>query len=580
MANFFTDNEDICFLLDHLDLRRVAEMTEDGFAYFGAFEFAPENADDAVDNYRRILNVVGSLAGNVIAPTADETDRVGNHLDEDGTVTLAPGIADALRRLGQADLMGLTLPYRYGGLNGPQLLYTMAIDILSRADASLVNFFGLQGISETLSAFGSDELKDHFLPDLAAGRKTAAMALTEPDAGSDLQAVRVVARQDERGEWRIGGVKRFITNGSGDVVLVLARSEPDTVDGRGLSLFLVERGPRVKVRRLEDKLGIHGSPTCELYFDDAPAWLVGQRGRGLSTYVASLMKGARMGIAAQSLGIAEAAYRVAREFARRRSQFGASIEAIPAVRELLVDMNIDLQAARSLTYFTSYCVDLENGAARRLQNPGLGAADADRLREDARKYKKYALMLIPLSKYFASEMSVRVTNNAIAVLGGSGYMRDYAVERHFRDSRITTIYEGTTQIQIASAVRPVLGGTAKGVVEELLDREWSPDVAALVSGVEKGLAFLLEAVSFVEGRQDVDYADLHARRIVDMTCALIIGALLCTQAEPSGAKRAVLRHWIESKGPEIEKLHDFVCSGDRTVIDDFDALAGPRHAGD
>jgi alkylation response protein AidB-like acyl-CoA dehydrogenase len=580
MANFFTDNDDIRFHFEHMDLRRVAEMTEDGYAHVREFDFAPESADDALDNYRRILNVVGSLAGNVIAPTADETDRVGNRLSHDGTVTLAPGIADALQRLGRADLMGLTLPYRYGGLNGPQLLYTMSIDILSRADASLVNFFGLQGIGETLSAFGSDELKDRFLPDLAAGKKTAAMALTEPDAGSDLQAVRVVARQDERGGWRIGGVKRFITNGSGDIVLVLARSEPDTVDGRGLSLFLVERGPRVKVRRLEDKLGIHGSPTCELYFDDAPAWLVGERGRGLSTYVVSLMNGARMGIAAQSLGIAEAAYRVAREFAGRRSQFGASIEAIPAVRELLVDMSVELQAARSLTYFTSYCVDLEAGAARRTRTQGPGAEYADQFNEDARKYKKYALMLIPMSKYFASEMSVRVTNSAIAVLGGSGYMRDYAVERHFRDSRITTIYEGTTQIQIAGAIRPVLGGTAKGLVEELLDGDWGPDVAALLSRVKKALAYLDEAVGFVEGRQDVAYADLQARRIVDMACALVIGALLCGQAASNEAKRAVLRRWIESRGPEIEKLHNIVCSGDRTVIDDFDSLAGQSPAGD
>jgi hypothetical protein len=292
------------------------------------------------------------------------------------------------------------------------------------------------------------------------------------------------------------------------------------------------------------------------------------------------MNGARMGIAAQSLGIAEAAYRVARDFAHRRSQFGARIDGIPAVRELLADMTVDVQGARSLTYFTSYCVDIENGATRRLQRPGLEHQEANRLKEEARKHKKFALMLIPLSKYYASEMSVRVTNNAIAVLGGSGYMRDYAAERHFRDSRITTIYEGTTQIQIVNAVRPILGGTAKALIEELLDREWTRGVAELADSIAEGLGLFDEAVKYTAARPDGDYADLHGRRIVDMACTLIIGALLCTHAPGDDRKLAVCRRWIESKRHDIRKIHDLVCSGDRAVIDDFDALAGRTPAGD
>jgi alkylation response protein AidB-like acyl-CoA dehydrogenase len=580
MANFFTDNDDIRFLFDNMDLGRAAEMAEDGFVHSKDFDFAPVDSGDALDNYRRILSTLGSIAANDIAPTADETDRVGNVLADDGTVRLAPGIADALARLAQAELTGFTLPYEYGGLNCPRLVYAMAIDILSRADASLVNFFGLQGVAEVLSAFGSDELKNGYLPELAAGRKTGAMALTEPDAGSDLQAVKTVAHQDGRGGWRVNGVKRFITNGGGDVLLVLARSEPDTADGRGLSLFLVERGSKVKVRRLEEKLGIHGSPTCELFFDDAPALLIGQRGRGLSTYVASLMDGARMGIAAQSLGISEAAYRIAREFARRRSQFGTRIDAIPAVRELLADMSVEIQAARALTYFTSYCVDIENGASRRLQRPDVDVEESNRLKEEGRKYKRYSAMLIPVCKYHASEMSVRVTNSAIAVLGGSGYMRDYAAERHFRDSRITTIYEGTTQIQIASAIRPVLGGTAKGLVEELSNRGWTRDAAELAAAVREGLALFDEAVKYTADRADADYADLHGRRLVDMASALVIGSLLCAQSSASDSRRAVCRRWIESKRHELRHHHDVVCSGDRTAIDDFDALRGRALAGE
>lgn len=580
MANFFTDNDDIRFLFDNMDLGRAAEMAEDGFVHSKDFDFAPVDSGDALDNYRRILSTLGSIAANDIAPTADETDRVGNVLADDGTVRLAPGIADALARLAQAELTGFTLPYEYGGLNCPRLVYAMAIDILSRADASLVNFFGLQGVAEVLSAFGSDELKNGYLPELAAGRKTGAMALTEPDAGSDLQAVKTVAHQDGRGGWRVNGVKRFITNGGGDVLLVLARSEPDTADGRGLSLFLVERGSKVKVRRLEEKLGIHGSPTCELFFDDAPALLIGQRGRGLSTYVASLMDGARMGIAAQSLGISEAAYRIAREFARRRSQFGTRIDAIPAVRELLADMSVEIQAARALTYFTSYCVDIENGASRRLQRPDVDVEESNRLKEEARKHKRYSAMLIPVCKYHASEMSVRVTNSAIAVLGGSGYMRDYAAERHFRDSRITTIYEGTTQIQIASAIRPVLGGTAKGLVEELSNRGWTRDAAELAAAVREGLALFDEAVKYTADRADADYADLHGRRLVDMASALVIGSLLCAQSSASDSRRAVCRRWIESKRHELRHHHDVVCSGDRTAIDDFDALRGRALAGE
>lgn len=579
MANFFNDNSDIRFLFGHMDVSRVAAIAEHGFRFAGEYDFAPENAADAVDNYRRILEALGEMAGETIAPTADETDRVGNRLDADGKVTYAPGIENALRRLGEADLMGFTLPYEYGGLNCPQLIYTMSIDIISRADASLMNIYGLQGIAETISAFASDEVKAKYLPDLARGRTTGAMVLTEPDAGSDLQSVQVRAYQDEHGNWRVSGVKRFITNGCGDVLLVLARSEPELSGGRGLSLFLVERGARVKVRRLEEKLGIHGSPTCELVFDDVPAVLIGERRRGLTTYVMSLMNAVRIGVAAQSLGIGEAAYRVALDFASKRKRMGTTIDQIPAVRELLVGMAGDLQAARALTYFASLCVDLEKGAERDCKNAGASPKrhrGTDDHAAEQKKFKKYNSMLVPMCKYAASETAVRIADSAVAVLGGSGYMRDYAVERHLRDSRITTIYEGTSQIQVVAAVRPVLGGAASALAGDLLDREWPAETKPIVEDVKKIVSMLEESVAFVEGCRDARFTDLHARRLVDMACMSIVGALFCGQAAADQNKRTVARRWLETKMVEAEMLRNVVCSGDRAVLDEFEILSGAR----
>jgi len=577
MANFYSDNEDIRFLFGHMDMARLAEIREEGFRFHEEFDFAPEDAADAVDNYERILKVVGELSAEVIAPSAEQTDEVGNVLNEDGSVTYAPGIAEALRRLGQADLMGFTLPYRFGGLNCPNLLYTMSNEIVSRADAALMNLYGLQGIAETINAFASEEIRQEYLPGMARGERTGAMVLTEPDAGSDLQSVKVRAFQDEAGNWFVRGVKRFITNGCGDVLLVLCRTEPEISDGRGLSLLLVERGERVKVRRLEDKLGIHGSPTCELFFDDAPAKLIGERQRGLITYVMSLMNGARVGIAAQSLGIAEAAYRVARDYAHSRRQFDTPIESFPAVRELLVNMSVDIQAARALTYYGSFCVDVEYGALWKLASAGLEADEKKTLKKLSRTYKRVNGLLTPMSKYYASETSMRVANDAMAVLGGSGYMKDYPLERHLRDARITTIYEGTTQLQIVAAVRGVSSGTARTVVETILDarENWPERVAPLVEQVHGGLDDLVEAVAFVKEQGGTEYMDLYGRKLVDMGVILIVGALFCDQAAASEAKRPVAMRWLAAKLPELRMNKQLICSGDRSIMTDFEALAGP-----
>lgn len=576
MANFFEDNEDIRFLFEHLDLQGLAAVQEDGFAHEpAAGEAAPQDAEDAVDNYRRILTIVGDVAANTIAPFAESVDHEGNRLNDDGTVTLSRGMQESLKALGQADLMGFTLPRQYGGLNCPNLIYTMAIEVISRADASLMNIFGLQGIAETINAFADSTIKEAYLPRFAHGELTGAMALTEPDAGSDLQAVSLRAWQDTDGQWRLNGVKRFITNGCGDVLLTLARSEPELKDGRGLSLFLAERGPRLKVRRLEKKLGLHGSPTCELVYEDVPAKLIGERQLGLIRYVLSLMNGARIGVAAQALGIAEAAYRVARKYAHSRKQFGVSIERLPAVADMLVDMRVDLDAARTLVYEASRYCDLENNNQRILEtHPPADANELKRRKAEARLWKRLNGMLTPMAKYYASEMSVRVANDALQVLGGSGYMMDYPVERHLRDARITNIYEGTSQLQIVAAVRGVCGGAFERLGEEMGGREYlEKDLHELKAALLEGQARVMESIAFVK-EQGTEYMDLHGRKLVDSASSVIIGHLFLRQAEQNERKRRVAARYIRRSLATLERDTLVLRSGDRSALQDFEAIAG------
>jgi len=541
VPNFFLDNEDIQFLFEHIDLAELARVQEAGYEDEG-LDYAPIDEADAVDNYRRVLEIVGDLAGNYIAPRAEQIDREGNTLNEDGTVTLHPLVRKNIEQLAQADLMGFTLPRRYGGLNCPNLIYTMATEIVSRADASLMNLFGLQGIAETINAFASDEIKDKYLPRFARGEVTGAMVLTEPDAGSDLQAVRLQAYQDDNGGWRLRGVKRFITNGCGEVLLTLARSEPDITDGRGLSLFLVERCDRIRVRHLEDKLGIHGSPTCELVYNDVPALLIGERQRGLVTYVMALMNGARVGIAAQSLGIAEAAFRLGRLYASTRKQFGVAIERLPAVAEMVTDMKVAIEAARALVYETSRVCDLENNNLRMIETGVVTDKDELKQRKQlARTLKRLNGMLTPMSKYYASEMCVRVASTALQVLGGSGYMKDYPAERYLRDARITTIYEGTSQLQIVAAVRGVCSGAFERRVNELEQARYEDDLlAGLQEKLIEAKGALLEAIQFVKQR-GAEYMDLHGRRLVDSAIAILIGHLLLGQATKNDRKKRIAR---------------------------------------
>ncbi len=571
MGNFFTDNEDLMFQFDFWGPGELADLKEHGYAEAAEYDFAPEDTADAVENYRKALEVVGGIAADFIAPRAEAVDREGHQLQA-GRVCYNPGVVDNLRRLAQADLMGFTLPRRFGGLNIPTFVYSLANEIVSRADASLMNIFGLQGIAETINAFASDELKNEYLPRLASGELTGAMVLTEPDAGSDLQRVNLKAREAENGTWLLSGVKRFITNGCGDVLLVLARSEPEESGGLGLSLYLCERQDAIQVRHLEDKLGIHGSPTCELEFHDAAGYLIGERRRGLVTYTMALMNGARVGIAAQSVGIAEAAFREARAYAHTRTQFGRTIEEFPAVADLLVDMKTRLEAARSLTCDASRIMDIDIILQEQLEKGGIEGDVARELKQKQRRYKRLAAFMTPVSKYYASEIAVSVASDAIQILGGSGYMKDYPVERYWRDARIAPIYEGTSQLQIVAAVRGVTSGVAEGYFKEM-DMDFERPLVGLSKKLRAMRSELARCVSFAKERGS-DYTDLYARDLVDIAIDILIGYHLLLQAQHSRKKLAMARRFIPRALREARRRSANITSGDMAVIKDFLLLAG------
>jgi alkylation response protein AidB-like acyl-CoA dehydrogenase len=472
--------------------------------------------------------------------------------------------------------MGFTLPRKYGGLNCPILIYTMASEIVARGDCSFMNLFGLQGIADTIYAFASDEIKDDYLPKFAAGEVTGAMVLTEPDAGSDLQAVRLRADQLPDGTWVLNGVKRFITNGCGEVLLVLARSEHEIKDGRGLSLYVCERSPAVKVRCLEKKLGIHGSPTCELVFENTPARLIGETKRGLITYVLALMNGARLGIASQSLGVAESAYRLARTYAHTREQFGAPIERLAPVAEMVVNMQVKIEAMRALTYETARVCDLENNTNRLLErNPdALSEAEKKEFKQNSRTYKRLNAMLTPMSKYYGAEGCISIATDTIQVLGGSGYIKDYPAERYLRDARITSLYEGTSQLQVVAAIKGITSGVFASYTESLDKRKYSDFNFKLVAILASDRTQLLEAVEFAK-TQSGAYLDLIARQLVDAAIDILVGYYLLGQAEKNDRKKKVAELFITKNSPMIAMKCAQVMQGSMQVLSEYELLAGP-----
>ena len=574
MPNFFADNQDIQFQLDHMDLREIVQLWEGDFSESKEHPYAPSSYEDTVDGYRRVLDLVGHICGEIIAPRATDVDRDGCAC-ENGKVAYAKGTQEALAALSGADLMGFTLPRKYGGLNMPSLVYSIAIEMVARADAALMTIFGLQDIAETIKSFATEEQKAKYLPKFCSGEVTGAMVLTEPDAGSDLQAVRLKAYQDESGQWRLNGVKRFITNGCAEVLLVLARSEDGTTDGRGLSMFICESGPKVYIRRIEDKLGIHGSPTCEMHFRDAPCTLVGKRRRGLTTYVMALMNGARIGIASQGLGIAEAAYRDALAYAVEREQFGKAIADMAQVSDLLVNMKINVASARTLLYETSRIVDFHHGYEKRLESLDRSDPDYAEVKEKAAKYRKLASALTPMSKYYCCEVSLRVTNAAIQILGGSGYMRDYDVERYYRDARITTIYEGTSELQVVAILAGLHGDSLELWFAERATKTYSGGTALLAALASQTHQRLKDAMTFVKEEGQPDYTDLMGKRLSNIACYGVISYLLLDEAEKSDQKRTIAEKFIRDAAIETAAHFTAITSGNDLVLREYKNLLSP-----
>ena len=568
MPNFFTDNEDLVDFLDNADMRALVMQEERNYAEAEEYDYAPRDYEDAMDNYHRVLEMLGELSAEFIAPRAADVDEEEAQF-EDGRVTYARGTREALDQLAKADLMGFTLPRRYGGLNMPVTIYTMAIELVSRADASLMNLFGLQDIAETINSFAEEDVKAEYLPRFSSGEVTGAMALTEPDAGSDLTNVQVTATYDEDDDiWRLNGVKRFITNGCAEVLLVLARSEPDTAGARGLSVFLCESGPSLRVRRIEEKLGIHGSPTCELQFSNTPAILIGSRKRGLSKYVMALMNGARLAIAAQGVGIAQAALSAALEYAADREQFGRPIRQFPAVRQMLGDMHMKVETSRLLTLETAMAVDMADNIEELRESGELeDMPDGENLADQRRYWVTLARALTPIAKYYATEMANEVAYDALQVLAGSGYMKDYEVERFYRDARITTIYEGTTQIQHNAAVGYVIKGTLEERFVEL-DRQASEAGAdeEMLGALREARGWLIGAAEYA-AEQDNDFRDLHADKLVESATNIYNGYLLLAPAMRSDHKHALAENFFNEVLPQVRMRREQIMSGARTYLD-------------
>ncbi|MGE5645003.1 MAG: acyl-CoA dehydrogenase family protein [Acidobacteriota bacterium] len=566
MENFFTDNPDILWHFDHLELEEVTASIEENYSQAEKYDDAPLSYEDALVGYRAVLEMLGAIAAKEIAPLAPEVDREGAHF-ENGKVTYAAGTAHAMDVLAKANLMGFTLPRQYGGLNFPGLLYSMAIEMVSQADASLMNLFGLQDIAETINEFADDTLKRKYLPQFASGKVTGAMILTEPDAGSDLQAVRLKAVAQADGSWKLYGVKRFITNGCADVSLVLARSEEGSVDGRGLSMYVCEKGPEMVIRRIEHKLGIHGSPTCEIQFNGVPAVLVGQRRLGLIRYVMALMNGARVGVASQAIGIAQAAYEEALKYAKHRVQFKHPIIDFPQVYDMLARMKASIQVARAITYEAMRLVDFRRMLERRMEHD-----NSSELKLKAKEISSYAALLTPLAKGYASEMAIQVTYDAIQIHGGTGYMQEFNVERLSRDARITTIYEGTTQLQVVAAMVGITSGAMGNYLARLGERAFRPELMKLVSQAREARERLAYCVMFLKNMNDRTYTDLMSRRLVDMATDCLAAHLVLVQAEKDPARTTLAAKVIGDAMPRIRMQADYIASGDKLVIEQREAL--------
>ena len=569
MANYYTDHPEIEFHLSHPLMKRIVDLKERNYEDKDKFADAPVCYEDAIENYKRILDITGDVAANIIEPNSEDVDLEGPHL-ENGRMIYASKTYENLDATRKAGLWGVSMPRRYGGLNLPNTTFSMLSEIISAADAGFQNVWNLQSCIDTLYEFGSEEQRQKYIPRISAG-ETMSMDLTEPDAGSDLQRVMLKATFDEENNcWRLNGVKRFITNGDSDIHLVLARSEEGTKDGRGLSMFIYDkRDGGVDVRHIEHKLGIHGSPTCELTYKNAKAELCGSTRLGLIKYVMALMNGARLGIAAQSVGVEQEAYNEALAYAKERAQFGKKIINFPAVYDMLSRMKAKLDAGRSILYQTARYVDiykaLEDIARDRTLTP--------EERKEMKLYSRLADAFTPLAKGMNSEYANQNAYDAISVHGGSGFIMEYKCQRLFRDARIFSIYEGTTQLQVVAAIRYVTNGTYLGIIKEMLEKEVAPEFQALKERVAKMVEKYEDAINYVKAAGNNDLHDFLARRLYEMTAEIIMSLLIlddATRAPELFAKSAnvyvryaegtVAGHYAYIKEFKAEDLADFLAA--------------------
>ena len=525
MANYYTDHPEIEFHLNHPLMKRVVDLKERNYVEKDQFEDAPVNYEDAIENYKRLLDITGDVAANIIEPNSEDVDLEGPHL-ENGRMIYASKTFENLDATRKAGLWGLSMPRRYGGLNLPNAIFSMASEIIAAADAGFQNIWSLQSCIDTLYEFGSEEQRQKYIPRICAG-ETMSMDLTEPDAGSDLQRVMLKATQDEDGTWRLNGVKRFITNGDSDIHLVLARSEEGTKDGRGLSMFIYDkRDGGVTVRHIEHKLGIHGSPTCELVYKNAKAELCGNTRLGLIKYVMALMNGARLGIAAQSVGVEQEAYNKGLAYAKERAQFGEKIINFPAVYDMLSRMKAKLDAGRSLLYCCARYVDIYKALEDIARDTKLTPEE----RQEMKKYTRLADAFTPLAKGMNSEYANQNAYDAISIHGGSGFIMEYKCQRLFRDARIFSIYEGTTQLQVVAAIRYITNGTYLSIIKEMLESEVSDDLKALKERVAKLVDLYEAAINKVKEANDQAVHDFLARRLYNMTGDIVMSLLILDDA--------------------------------------------------
>lgn len=555
MANNYTDHPELKFELNHPLMKRIVELKERDFRDKDSYDYAPLDFEDALDSYDRVLDITGEIAGTTIADNAEGVDLEGPHHEGD-RVRYASGTADNLDAMVKAGLNGMTMPRRYGGLNFPITPYTMCAELVAASDAGFGNIWSLQDCIETLYEFGNEDQHSRFIPRICAG-ETMSMDLTEPDAGSDLQSVMLKATySEEEGCWLLNGVKRFITNGDANLHLVLARSEEGTTDGRGLSMFIYDKNSGgVNVRRIENKLGIHGSPTCELVYKNAHAELCGDRKLGLIKYVMALMNGARLGIAAQSVGISQAAYNEGLAYARDREQFGKAIINFPAVYDMLALMKAKLDAGRALLYQCARYVDIYKALDDIARERKLTLEE----RKEQKNFSKLADSLTPLAKGMNSEYCNQNTYDAIQIHGGSGFMMDYPIQRYYRDARITSIYEGTTQLQVVAAIRYVTNGSYLAQAREFEQAEVSEAMKPLVARAKAMADKLEEATARVKEAGDAAFHDICARHLVEMAADVIMLHLLIHNATANAELfEKSARVYANFSEAEVAKHHTFV----------------------